>query len=107
MAYRAYGEWVIVQADPRVKKTAGGLFLTEELTQIERTMEGTGVILSVGHLVPGDLLKTNNRVCFRGFLKDAHKLDKTKEGADIFLIHFKDLLATLDDGVTMGFFSRA
>jgi co-chaperonin GroES (HSP10) len=103
---RAYGEWVLVKADPRVKQTPGGLVLTEELTQIEKLMEGTGRILSIGgrarnivsDIEPGD------RVCYRGFLKDAHKVDKI-EGCDVFIIHCKDLLMVIDDEIAMGAFS--
>lgn len=106
MKIRAYGEWVLVQADPRVKKTAGGIVLTDELTMIERKMEGTGRVRSIGGRVPMTSgLDPGLRVLFRGFLKDAHKVDKTEDGCDIFLIHHKDLLAIVDNEVEVGAFS--
>jgi co-chaperonin GroES (HSP10) len=105
MKIRAYGEWVLVQADQRVKKTAGGIHLTDELTMIERKMEGTGRILSVGSRVRVPVIEPGLRVAFRGFLKDAHKVDKTEDGCDIFIIHYKDLLATVEEGVELGAFS--
>ncbi len=105
MKVRAYGEWVLVQADPRVKQTSGGIILTDELTQIERHMEGTGRILNVGSRVSIPVIEPGLRVAYRGFLKDAHKVDKTEDGCDIFLIHHKDLLAVVEEGVQLGAFS--
>ncbi len=70
-------------------------------------MEGTGKVLSIGHLVPmsGSEIEQLDRVCFRGFLKDAHKIDKSADGSDIFLIHYRDLLAVVDEEVSLGAFS--
>jgi co-chaperonin GroES (HSP10) len=107
MKYRAYGEWVVVQADPRVKKTAGGLVLTDQLVQIERTMEGTGRILSIGpKVIKLSLgLEPGSRVAYRGFLKDVHKIDKADDDSDIFVIHYNDLLAAVDEETRLGAFS--
>jgi co-chaperonin GroES (HSP10) len=108
MKYRAYGKWVVVQADPRVKQTPGGIHITDALVQIERTMEGTGRILNMGSRVSNIVqgIEPGQRVAYRGFLKDAHPIDKTEEGADIFIIHADDLLAAIDDeDIRMGFFS--
>lgn len=107
MTYRACGEWVVVRADPRVKQTTGGILLTDQLTQVERVMEGTGRILSMGSRVLGLVqgLELGTRVAYRGFLKDAHKIDKAEDGSDIFVIHAQDLLAAVDDDVRMGAYS--
>lgn len=104
---RAYGEWVIVRADPRVKQTAGGIHLPDQTVQAELRMEGTGTVLSIGHLVPLDSGEFDqlDRVCFRGFLKDAHKIGKSSDGSDVFIIHYKDLLAVVDGEVSLGAFS--
>lgn len=101
-----YKYWVLVKADPRVKKTSGGIILTDELTGIERVMEGTGTVLSVGskvdEVIPGD------RVAYRGFLKDVSKgMVKPENGCEIFLIRVEDLLAVIEEGVTMGAFSSS
>lgn len=106
-AFRAYGEWVLIQADPRVKKTAGGIILTDELTQIEKLMEGSGRVLSIGHLVAKTCasLSLGDRVCYRGYLKDVHKIGKSTDGCDQFLLHHNDVLIVIDDSTKVGAFS--
>ena len=101
-----YKRWVMVKADPRVKKTAGGIVLTDELIGIERVMEGTGTILNVGSEV--NEVETGQRVAYRGFLKDVSRgMIKQEDGCDVFLIRVEDLLAVIGDGVTMGAFSSS
>lgn len=99
-------KWVLVKADPRVKKTAGGILLTEELTGIEKVMEGTGRVLKVGTEASKDI-EPGARICFRGFLKEAFHMAfrRDKDGCQIFMLRIEDVLAELDDDVTMGAFS--
>ncbi len=101
---RPTGEWVIIKADPRVKKTAGGIILTEALTKIERVMEGSGRIVKVGpeakDVVVGD------RVAFRGFLKDVSRGMLVREDdCDVFFLKEADILMILDEGVEVGEFA--
>lgn len=101
---RPYKRWVLVKADPRVKKTAGGILLTDELVGIERVMEGTGTVLKIGSQV--DEVSVGQRVAYRGFLKDvSNGIFKKEDGCDIFFIRVEDLLANIDKGITMGAFS--
>lgn len=101
---RPYKRWVLVKADPRVKKTAGGIFLTDELVGVERVMEGTGTVLKIGSQV--DEVSVGQRVAYRGFLKDvSNGIFKKEDDCDIFFIRVEDILADLDQGVTMGAFS--
>ena len=103
--------WLIVKADPRVKKTKGGIILTEQLTGIERVMEGTGHLLRVGDRDEirkkiGADLEPGMRICFRGFLKDVfHEFEVEEDGQTIFLLHAKDVLAVIESDVSMGAFS--
>ena len=107
---RPIKKWVLVKADPRVKKTKGGLHLTEGLTHVEKMMEGTGILLKVG----GDVEKTVSfklepgmRVCFRGFLKDASSMEfyPHEDGCAVFMLRAEDVLAVIDPEVVMGAFS--
>jgi len=99
-----YKKWVMVKADPRVKKTAGGIVLTDELVGIERVMEGTGTVLNVGSEVHE--VEVGQRVAYRGFLKDVSRgMIKPEDGCDVFLIRVEDLLAVIGEGVSMGAFS--
>lgn len=101
---RPYKRWVLVKADPRVKKTAGGILLTDELVGIERVMEGTGTVLNVGSEV--DEVSVGQRVAYRGFLKDVSRgMITSIDGCDVFLIRIEDLLAEIGEGITMGAFS--
>jgi co-chaperonin GroES (HSP10) len=108
---RPLHKWIIVKADPRVKKSAGGIHLPDGQVMAERVMEGTGRILKLGnrdeifkacsfHLEPG------MRICYRGFLKDAWKeyFDR-EDDCDVFLLAASDVLAVIDDSVQMGFLS--
>lgn len=101
-----YKRWVMVKADPRVKKTSGGIVLTDELVGVERVMEGTGTVLAVGSEVEAADVVCGVRVAYRGFLKDVSQgMIQRKDGCDVFLIRIEDLLAVIDDSVTMGAFS--
>ena len=98
-------EWVLVKADPRVKKTAGGIILTDQLTMAERVMEGTGVILKAGHGAIKDV-EPGERICFRGFLKDAwFDAFEPLDDCPVFLLRVEDVLMVIDDDVNMGAFS--
>jgi len=104
-----YGKWLMVKADPRVKKTAGGIHLTDELVAVERVMEGTGRILAQGSEVRQEEdINVGDRVAYRGFLKDVSRGYIAREDdCDIFLIRVEDLIAVIGEGVTMGAFSSA
>lgn len=104
---RPIGEWVIAKADPRVKKTAGGIHLPEQITGLERVMEGTARILKVGRdaaKVVGFALEPGMRFCFRGFLKDAFHEFEEEDGCRVFMLKSADILAIIDEDVQMGAF---
>lgn len=106
--FRPLGKWVLIKSDPRVKKTSGGIILTEELTGIERVMEGTGRVLKVGPTAALERgILEDERICFRGFLKDAFHdaFTKDEDGCQVFLLRMEDVLMVLPDDVEMGFFS--
>lgn len=99
-------KWVLVKADPRMKKTAGGIHLTDELIKVERVMEGTGRVIAIGSEVED--VAVNDRVVFRGFLKDVSRGMIAKEDdCDFMLIRTEDLMAVIGEDVTMGAFSSA
>jgi len=98
-------DWVLVKADPRVKKTAGGIYLTDELTQVERVMEGTGRILKAGEESLRDVA-IGDRICFRGFLKDlSFDMFETMEDCPVFLLKIDDVLMVIPEDVELGAFS--
>ena len=101
--FRPLREWVTVKADSRVKKTQGGLILTDELTKIERVMEGTGVVLRCGPKAARDI-EPGERICYRGFLKDAfHQVfEREEDNCQIFLLDVKDILMAIPPGLDMG-----
>lgn len=107
------GKWLVVKADPRVKKTKGGIELPEMQVAAERVMEGTGRILKVGDdrkgilEACGEMLEPGMRIFFRGFLKDAFADFTTDEdGSPIFLLRAEDAMGVIeDDSVKMGAFS--
>ena len=102
---RLLGDWVLVKADPRVKKTAGGIVLTDELTQVERVMEGTGRVLKCGPKAMKDV-EPGERICYRGFLKDAfHAFKRDDDDCQVFLLRLDDVLMVIPDDLTMGAFS--
>lgn len=106
---RPLGKWVVVQADPRVKKTSGGIELPDMMVAAERVMEGTGRVLRVGPQVCKELsfsLEPGMRVCYRGFLKDASSAEFERiDDCDVFMLHVNDILAVVDGDVRMGAFS--
>lgn len=108
------GKWVVVKADPRVKKTKGGIELPEMQLQAERVMEGTGHILKVGsdregilNATGGVMLEPGMRIFYRGFLKDAfYDFTTDDDGQTIFLLRAEDIMGIIeDDDVQMGAFS--
>lgn len=102
--FQPIGEWVLIKADERVKKTKGGILLTEELTKVERVMEGTGKVLKVGTQVKD--LEAGERICYRGFLKDASAdVFEPVDGCPVFLLKVDDVLMAIPDDVEMGAFS--
>ncbi len=107
------GKWVVVKADPRVKKTKGGIELPDRQLAAERVMEGTGRILKVGSdregildATGGVMLESGMRICYRGFLKDAFAEFSTDEdGQPIFLLRAEDIMGIIDEDTQMGAFS--
>lgn len=105
------GKWIVVKADPRVKKTKGGIELPEMQLAAERVMEGTGHILKVGsdhkaiHDYCGVMLEPGMRIFYRGFLKDAFAEFATDDdGQPIFLLRAEDIMGIIDEDVQMGTF---
>lgn len=104
-SFRPIGKWVLVKADPRVKKTPGGIYLTDEIVKVERVMEGTGRVLKCGPEAMKDV-EPGERICYRGFLKDAFGNSFEREDdCDIFLLRVEDVLAVIPDDIEMGEFS--
>ncbi len=105
-SFRPRGTWLLVKADPRVKKTRGGIHLPDQLTKIERVMEGTGRVLRIGPKAvekSGMGLAEGDRVVFRGFLKDVfHEFATEEDGQTIFILRVEDVLAKVDDNTSMG-----
>lgn len=109
------GKWVVVKADPRVKKTTGGIELPDMQLAAERVMEGTGRILKVSDqpkdqeairdVCGGVLLEKGMRIFYRGFLKDAFaQFTVDADGNTIFLLRAEDVLGIIDEDVVMGTF---
>lgn len=101
---RPYGTWVLVKADPRVKKTKGGIELPDQMILAERKMEGTGHLLSVGSGASKKFgVEPGMRICFRGFLKDAYQdFARDEDNCPIFLLQAADILAVIDEDIQMG-----
>lgn len=108
------GKWMVVKADPRVKKTKGGIELPEMQLKVERVMEGTGRILKVGSdreaildYTGGIMLEPGMRIFYRGFLKDAFaEFTVDEDEQPIFLLRVEDIMGIIEDGdVQMGAFS--
>jgi co-chaperonin GroES (HSP10) len=100
--------WVVVKADPRVKKTKGGIELPDQLLLAERKMEGTGHLLKVGSgasKAVGTVIEPGMRICYRGFLKDAFQEFEAADGCPVFLLKAEDILAIIDEDTQMGFCS--
>lgn len=105
--WRPMRDWVFVKCDPRVKKTAGGIVLPDQILAIERVMEGTGRLLKLGNGVEkkvGVPIKEGDRICFRGFLKDAFHEFAEEDGCRIFMLKADDIIALIADDVQMGAF---
>jgi co-chaperonin GroES (HSP10) len=105
---RPLGKWVLVKADQRVKKTASGIILTDELTRIERVTEGSGRLLRVGQEAMKDV-EPGERIMYRGFLKDAFhtafERDEDDRDRQIFMLRIEDILAVIPDDLEIGCFS--
>lgn len=101
--FRPLHKWVLVKADERVKKTAGGIVITDKLLKVEMVMEGTGRLLKVGMEALKDV-KPGDRICYRGFLKDAFHaaFERDKDNCQIFMLRIEDVLMVIPDEVTMG-----
>lgn len=104
--------WVVVLADERKEKSAGGIILTDELTAVERVEEGAALLIRVG---PGEKnhrlgLEAGLRVVYRGFLKYAHPIENDEKwpsgkGKHYFIMNSDDILGILAPGVEVGVFS--
>ena len=108
------GKWLVVKADPRMKKTKGGIELPDMQLKAERVMEGTGILLKIGSdteaildVTGGIKLEPGMRIFFRGFLKDAFaEFSTDTDGLPIFLLRAEDVLGIIDDpDISMGAFS--
>lgn len=106
------GKWIFVKADPRIKETAGGIILPDQLLGVERVMEGSGHIVKIGN--PKDILQSAGvplevgmRICYRGFLKDVFQFDREKEDDNciVFMLRAEDVMAIIGEEVTLGAFS--
>ncbi len=109
--FTPHGKWIVVKADPRVKKTKGGIELPDMQLQAERVMEGTGHILKVGsdrkaiEAYCGVMLEPGMRIFYRGFLKDAFaEFTVDADGQPIFLLRAEDIMGIIDEDVVMGTF---
>lgn len=110
--FTPHGKWVVVKADPRVKKTKGGIELPDMQLQAERVMEGTGHILKVGKDREGIMkactlmLEPGQRIFYRGFLKDAFQEfgEDPDDGLTVFLLRAEDIMGLVDEDVVMGTF---
>lgn len=110
---RPKGKWVLAKADPRMKKSKGGIELPDMTLGVERVMEGTAHILRVGtdregilDATGGVMLEAGMRFFFRGFLKDAfHEFEPDADGCTIFMIRAEDVMGIIDEDVQMGAFS--
>lgn len=108
--WRPVHKWLFVRSDPRVKETRGGIVLPDQQVAVERVMEGTGRLLKVGNReeilqATGAALEPGMRICFRGFLKDAFQEFEKDDGCTVFMLRAEDVMAIIDDSVTMGAFS--
>ena len=105
-SFRPLGKWVLVKADPRVKKTPGGILLTDAITKIEMVMEGTGHILKCGPEAMEEV-EPGERICYRGFLKDAFHaaFKRDKDECQIFMLRIEDVLMVIPEELKMGEFS--
>ena len=108
--FRPRNKWIVVKADPRVKKTRGGIELPDQQLMVERVMEGTGRILKVGSdrdgilKACGIMIEPGMRIFYRGFLKDAfHEFATDEDGQTIFLLRAEDVMGIIDDdSIRMG-----
>jgi len=96
-------DWVLVKADPRIKKTVGGIILTDQLTKIEMVMAGSGRVQKCGPEARKDV-EPGERICYRGFLKDAcyASFERDEDNCQIFLLKLDDVLAVIPDTTVVG-----
>lgn len=101
--FQPIADWVLVKADPRIKKTVGGIILTDELTKIERVMAGSGRILKCGPKAMVDV-EPGERICYRGFLKDAchASFKRDEDDCQIFMLKVTDVLMIIPDTTVVG-----
>lgn len=100
-------DWVIVKDDKRPEQTAGGIYLPGNETGVEKVKEGSGTIISVGL---GDKnqalgLEPGQKVCFRGFLKHANRIETEDSNDHYFFMASDDILGIVPEGVSVGVFS--
>ncbi len=108
--WRPVHKWIFVKADPRIKKTRGGIELPEKQVMVERVMEGTGRILKIGNKeeileATGAILEPGMRICFRGFLKDAFQEFEREDDCPVFMLRAEDVMAIIGEDINMGAFS--
>lgn len=104
--------WVLVLADPRMDKTASGIYLPGRETGIEKVTEGAGEVIGVGRGKKnhGLGLERGQRVIYRSFLKHANRIpaDDTwpnREEKYYFFMSSDDVMGVIAPGVDVGVFS--
>ena len=101
------GGTVFVKPDPRKLKTEAGLVLPAEELNIEKIMEGSGIVVAVSEskkdklgLLPDDRPKPGDRVLFRIFMKDAKEYEIN--GKKCAMINLRDIIAIIDTDDVVG-----
>ena len=101
MTIQAKGPWVLIDPEPAPKKSKGGLYIPSG-NIMERLGHVVGRVISVGkgywekpskgkevfHCME---VEPNDRVVFRGHLKDANQIGRGK----LCFMHMKDLILIL------------
>lgn len=104
--------WVLVLADQRQEKTAGGILLPGTETGSEKVGQGAGLLIAVGSGVKNKALGIEKgvRIVYRGYLKHAHRLDTDEKWSDgetkfYFLMSSDDIYGVVAPGVDVSIYS--
>jgi co-chaperonin GroES (HSP10) len=111
---RAFGEWVLVRADPPPEKSAGGIFRPAGNIE-DRLGLLVGTVLSVGQgrrttskpgrpavceFIPMEV-EEGDKIVFRGHLHDLNKYHQGIEGFDHSMVHIADVIGIVEDDDTI------